>query len=45
MSEKLLIYFREINKAIRSIENFIEGLDFKQFLADDKTSSAVIRKF
>jgi uncharacterized protein with HEPN domain len=45
MSEKLLIYFRENNKAIRSIENFIEGLDYKQFLVDDKTSSAVIRKF
>ena len=45
MSEKLLIYLRDINKAIRSIENFIEGLDYKQFLVDDKTSSAVIRKF
>jgi len=45
MSEKLLIYFRDINEAITSIEMLIEGLDYKQFLVDDKTASAVIRKF
>ena len=31
--------------AINSIDNFIDGLDFNQFKVDDKTSSAVIRKF
>lgn len=31
--------------AIISIEKFIEGLDYNQFKVDDKTSSAVIRKF
>jgi len=45
MSDKLLIYLKDIIMAINSIENFIEGLDFDQFKIDDKTSSAVIRKF
>ncbi len=45
MSEKFLIYLKDINKAIDSINNFIGGMDFEQFKNDDKTSSAVIRKF
>ena len=45
MSEKLLIYLKDIKMAITSVERFIEGLDFYQFKNDDKTSSAVIRKF
>lgn len=45
MSKDLRIYLKDIKLAIESIENFIEGLDFNQFKADDKTSSAVIRKF
>jgi len=45
MSEEFLIYLKDINKAIASINNFINGLDFEQFKSDDKTSSAVIRKF
>ena len=45
MSEKFLIYLKDINKAIDSINNFIEGMNFEQFKSDDKTSSAVIRKF
>lgn len=45
MSEKLLIYLKDIKMAIMSIEEFIEGLNFNQFKLDDKTSSAVIRKF
>jgi len=44
MSKDLLIYFKDIRLAINSIEKFIEGLDFIQFKADDKTSSAVILK-
>lgn len=31
--------------AIEAIEQFVEGMDFKEFYADDKTVSAVIRKF
>ena len=45
MSEKFLIYLKDINKAIDSIKNFVEGMNFEQFKSDDKTSSAVIRKF
>jgi len=45
MSEKFLIYLKDINKAIDSIKNFIDGMNFEQFKSDDKTSSAVIRKF
>jgi uncharacterized protein with HEPN domain len=45
MSEKLRIYLKDIRIAITSIEEFIEGLNFNQFKLDDKTSSAVIRKF
>ncbi|MCH8296054.1 DUF86 domain-containing protein [Candidatus Poribacteria bacterium] len=28
-----------------AIQAFVEGMDFEAFAADDKTSSAVIRKF
>lgn len=45
MSEKFLIHLKDINKAIDNINKFIEGMNFEQFKNDDKTSSAVIRKF
>ena len=45
MPEKYLIYLKDINASIESIEKFIQGMTFDQFLNDDKTSSAVIRKF
>ncbi len=45
MSNRLLIYLKDIKMAIISIEKFIEGLDYNQFKVDDKTSSTVIRKF
>ena len=45
MNNKLPIYLKDIKIAIIGIEKFIEGLDFEQFKSDDKTSSAVIRKF
>ena len=45
MSEKFLIYLNDIRNAIISIEKFIENMNFDQFKNDDKTSSAVIRKF
>ena len=38
------IYLMDILSAIDSIENFVKDMDFKEFCADDKTSSAVIRK-
>ncbi len=45
MPEKYKIYLRDIDASIESIEKFIQGMTFDQFLNDDKTSSAVIRKF
>ena len=45
MNEKFLIHIKDINKAINSIKKFTEGMNFEQFKNDDKTSSAVIRKF
>ncbi len=38
------LYLEDILQAMEGIEAFVEGMDFKAFLADDKTSSAVIRK-
>jgi len=39
------LYLKDILAAIESIEAFVEGIDFSTFQADDKTASAVVRKF
>ncbi len=39
------LYLKDILTAITSIEEFVKGMDFDEFRKDDKTSSAVIRKF
>ena len=39
------LYLKDILAAIQSIEEFTEGMNLKTFQADDKTASAVIRKF
>jgi uncharacterized protein with HEPN domain len=39
------IYLQDILSAITSIEGFVQGFDFQSFVEDDRTSSAVIRKF
>lgn len=39
------IYLEDIVTAMESIETFVKGIDFDKFKNDDKTSSAVIRKF
>jgi len=39
------VYVRDILEEIKAIEKFVEGMDFENFKEDDKTSSAVIRKF
>jgi uncharacterized protein with HEPN domain len=39
------LYLKDILAAIESIERFVEGMDLEQFQADDKTASAVMRKF
>jgi len=39
------LYLSDILNAFEAIESFIEGQSFEDFKKDDKTSSAVIRKF
>ena len=38
------IYLMDMLSAIDRIENFVKDMDFREFCADGKTSSAVIRK-
>ena len=38
------LYMKDIIEAMESIERFIEDMDFDDFIQDDKTISAVIRK-
>jgi uncharacterized protein with HEPN domain len=45
VTKNYLVYIQDILDAITSIENFVAGLDYETFKNDDKTSSAVIRKF
>ncbi|MEM7181504.1 MAG: DUF86 domain-containing protein [Spirochaetota bacterium] len=39
------LYLKDILEAIHSIERFIGEMSFDEFVADDKTNSAVARKF
>jgi uncharacterized protein with HEPN domain len=39
------IYLYDILQAIEAIERFVEGMTFEDFTDDDKTASAVLRKF
>lgn len=39
------LFIQDILNAMEAIEKFVKGMDFKEFLKDDKTISAVIRKF
>ena len=39
------LYLRDIFTAMVAIQEFIEDMDFEAFTVDDKTASAVIRKF
>jgi len=45
MRRDVIIYLKDILEAINAIENFVNDIDFEKFKLDDKTSSAVIRKF
>ncbi len=38
------LYLKDILAAIDSIEEFVAGIDLEAFQADDKTTSAVMRK-
>lgn len=39
------LYLKDMLESIDSIEAFVEGISFEEFCQDDKTVSAVIRKF
>ena len=39
------LFLKDVINAMEAIESFVEGMDFEDFVEDDKTSSAVIRKF
>ena len=39
------LYLQDIIGAMLAIEQFVEGISLEEFKKDDKTSSAVIRKF
>jgi uncharacterized protein with HEPN domain len=45
MKRKLELYLKDILDAMDSIEKFVKGMGLDEFKMDDKTSSAVIRKF
>ncbi len=44
MKRKASLYIKDITDAITKIEQFIEDMDFNDFIQDDKTASAVVRK-
>ncbi|MGB9627709.1 MAG: DUF86 domain-containing protein [Thermodesulfobacteriota bacterium] len=39
------LFLKDIIDAIEAIEKFVEGMELEAVIEDDKTSSAVIRKF
>lgn len=45
MKRDVNLYVKDILEAMESIEKFVEDMTFEDFKSDDKTSSAVIRKF
>lgn len=44
MKRKSSLYIKDIIDAITKIEEFVKDMTFDDFLKDDKTSSAVVRK-
>ncbi len=45
MKRDVALYIKDILEAMDAIERFVSGMTFEEFKNDDKTSSAVIRKF
>ena len=39
------LYLKDILAELESVETFVAGMDLGEFSADDKTASAVVRKF
>ncbi|WP_353684853.1 DUF86 domain-containing protein [Thermodesulfovibrio sp. 3907-1M] len=44
MKRKASLYVKDIIDAIEKTQEFIKGMDFDEFVQDDKTASAVVRK-
>jgi uncharacterized protein with HEPN domain len=44
MKRDYKLYLKDILDSILKIEKFITGMKYEEFLKDDKTSSAVVRK-
>ncbi|MFN4131725.1 MAG: DUF86 domain-containing protein [Caldimicrobium sp.] len=45
MKRDVTLYLKDILDAMEAIEKFVADMSFEEFKLDDKTSSAVIRKF
>lgn len=45
MRRNYKLYLKDIFDAMESIENFVKRMGFEEFRKDDKTASAIIRKF
>ncbi len=45
MKRDYKLFIKDIIEAVESIEKFVSGMSFEGFVEDDKTLSAVIRKF
>jgi len=45
MKRNVNLFLQDILKACEYIQKFVEGINFDQFLNDEKTRSAVIQKF
>ena len=45
MKRDYKLFLKDVISAIDSIEKFVEGMNFDDLVNDDKTSSAVVRKF
>lgn len=44
MKRNYSLFIKDIFEAIDKIEDFVNNMDYDDFIADDKTASAVIRK-
>jgi len=45
MKREYKLFLEDIIKSCEYVQEFVEGIDFDQFMKDEKTSSAVIQKF
>ncbi len=45
MKRNYSLFLKDILSAMEAIEKFVEGMSYEELTQDDKTSSAVIRKF